>query len=84
MAKTELKYKFPSEYAEEIGFEYSNLTSSEHKKESGQFLTSKEISDFMGNYLKKKFGEFQHYSAANFSTLISVHSMVTHKLEHRN
>lgn len=54
MTKTELKYKFPSEYAEKIGFEYSNSTSNEHKKESGQFFTSKEISDFMGNLAQPK------------------------------
>ncbi|MCF6357809.1 MAG: SAM-dependent methyltransferase, partial [Draconibacterium sp.] len=54
MTKTELKYRFPSEYAEKIGFEYSNSTSNEHKKESGQFFTSKEISDFMGNLAQPK------------------------------
>lgn len=54
MTKTELKFIFPSEYAEKIGFEYSNSTSNEHKKESGQFFTSKEISDFMGNLAQPK------------------------------
>lgn len=54
MTKTELKYRFPSEYAEKIGLEYSNSTSTEHKKESGQFFTSKEISDFMGNLAQPK------------------------------
>jgi adenine-specific DNA-methyltransferase len=54
MTKTELKYIYPSEYAEKIGFEYSNSTSNEHKKESGQFFTSKEISDFMGNLAQPK------------------------------
>lgn len=54
MTKTELKYRFPSEYAEKIGLEYSNSTSTEHKKESGQFFTSKKISDFMGNLAQPK------------------------------
>lgn len=55
MTKTELKYKFPSEYAEKIGFEYSNSTSNEHKKESGQFFTSKGISDYMGSLAQPKY-----------------------------
>lgn len=54
MAKTRLKYRLPSEYAEKIGLEYSNLTSNEHKKGSGQFFTSKEISDFMGDLAQAK------------------------------
>lgn len=55
MTNTKLKYKFPSEFAEKIGIEYSNSTSSDHKKESGQFFTSKEIADFMGNLAQPKF-----------------------------
>ncbi len=54
MTKTELKYKFPSDYAEKVGYEYSASTSSEHKKTNGQFFTSKEISDFMGNLAQAK------------------------------
>lgn len=54
MTKKEVKYRFPSEYAEKIGFEYSNSTSNEHKKISGQFFTSKEISDFMGDLAQPK------------------------------
>lgn len=57
MTKNQLKYNSPSEYAEEIGFKYSNSTSSEHKKESGQFFTSKEISNFMGNLAQPKLDE---------------------------
>jgi len=54
MNKNELKYKLPSEYAEKIGFEYANLTSNKHKKESGQFFTSTKISGFMGNLAHPK------------------------------
>ena len=54
MTNTKLKYKFPSEFAEKIGIEYSNSTSSDHKKESGQFFTSKGIADFMGNLAQPK------------------------------
>ncbi len=54
MIKTEMKYKLPSEYAEEIGFNYSKLTTNKHKKESGQFFTSRIISDFMGNLAQPK------------------------------
>ncbi len=57
MTKIETKYKFPSEYAEKIGFDYASLTSNEHKKESGQFLTPKSISDFMGNLAEPKKSE---------------------------
>lgn len=57
MIKVKTKYKFPSEYAEKIGYDYSSLTSSEHKKESGQFLTPKIISDFMGNLAQPKKSE---------------------------
>ena len=54
MTNRKLKYKFPSEFAEKIGIEYSNLTTSDHKKYNGQFFTSKEISDFMGNLAQPK------------------------------
>ena len=54
MTNTTLKYKFPSEFAEKIGIEYSNSTSNDHKKESGQFFTSKGIADFMGNLAQPK------------------------------
>jgi len=57
MTKAELKHISPSVYAEEIGFDYANSTSSEHKKESGQFFTSKGISDFMGNLAQSKSGK---------------------------
>lgn len=54
MIKVETKYSFPSEYAEKIGLEYANFTTSEHKKERGQFFTPKSISDFMGNLAQPK------------------------------
>ncbi|MCF8361679.1 MAG: Eco57I restriction-modification methylase domain-containing protein [Prolixibacteraceae bacterium] len=48
---TELKeiYNSPSEFAEIIGLQYSRSTSEKHKKDNGQFFTSKPIADFMGN-----------------------------------
>lgn len=49
MTGTELKYKLPSEYAEKVGFDYANSTTDKHKKDTGQFFTSKVIADFMGN-----------------------------------
>ena len=39
MTKVETKYNFPSEFAEKVGLEYASLTTNDHKKESGQFLT---------------------------------------------
>ena len=47
-------YKLPSEYAEFIGLEYARSTSDKHKKDSGQFFTPKQISDFMGNLADPK------------------------------
>jgi len=57
MVKVETKYYSPSEYAEMIGLEYANHTTLEHKKENGQFFTSKSISDFMGNLAQPKSSE---------------------------
>lgn len=57
MTRVETKYSFPSEYAERIGLEYANSTTNDHKKESGQFFTSKSISDFMGNLAQPKSSE---------------------------
>ncbi len=54
MNKAELKYELPSVYAEKRGFEYAHSTSNIHKKESGQFFTPKEISDFMGSLARPK------------------------------
>lgn len=54
MIKTNKKEELPSEYAEKTGFDYSRLTTSKHKKESGQFFTSKTISNFMGNLAQPK------------------------------
>jgi len=54
MIENELKYKFPSEYAEKVQFDYANSTTDKHKKESGQFFTSKVIADFMGNLAQSK------------------------------
>lgn len=54
MIYTNLKNSLPSVFAEEIGFGYSISTSNEHKKESGQFFTSKNISDFMGSLAQPK------------------------------
>lgn len=38
----------PSGYADWLGVQYTSSVTKEHKKENGQFLTPKEISDFMG------------------------------------
>ena len=57
MIKIETKHNFPSEYAEKIGFEYASSTTNGHKKESGQFLTPKSISDFMGNLAQPKYSK---------------------------
>ncbi|MBN2777806.1 MAG: Eco57I restriction-modification methylase domain-containing protein [Bacteroidales bacterium] len=46
--------KLPSEYAELIGQDYANSTSEKHKKESGQFFTSKQIAYFMANLATPK------------------------------
>lgn len=54
MFQNELKYKFPSEYAEKVQFDYANSTNDKHKKESGQFFTSKIIADFMGDLAQPK------------------------------
>ncbi|HAQ65393.1 MAG TPA: hypothetical protein DCR43_06035, partial [Bacteroidales bacterium] len=43
------KHKVPSEFAEFIGLEYACSTSDKHKKDNGQYFTSKQIADFMGN-----------------------------------
>jgi len=48
------KYKLPSRYADYIGLSYSKSTSENHKKNKGQYLTPKTISDFMGNLAKPK------------------------------
>lgn len=48
MNNLELIFKMPSEYAEYIGLEYASSTSEKHKKNNGQFFTSKKIADFMG------------------------------------
>lgn len=48
------KFKLPSEFAEYIGLEYANSTTDKHKKDSGQFFTPKQISDFMANLAKPK------------------------------
>lgn len=49
MMELKEKYKSPSEFAEFIGFKYARSTSDKHKKESGQFFTPKQISDFMAD-----------------------------------
>ena len=54
MTESNEKYKFPSEFAEYIGLKYANLTTDKHKKDSGQFFTPKQISDFMANLAKPK------------------------------
>ncbi|MDA3905349.1 MAG: Eco57I restriction-modification methylase domain-containing protein [Bacteroidales bacterium] len=54
MNRIELIYKLPSEYAESLGFDYSILSTEKHKKDSGQYFTSKLIADFMGNLAKPK------------------------------
>ncbi|MCK4662249.1 MAG: Eco57I restriction-modification methylase domain-containing protein [Bacteroidales bacterium] len=54
MIENELKYKLPSEYAEKVQFNYANYTTDKHKKENGQFFTSKVIADFMGNLAQPK------------------------------
>jgi len=46
----------PSEYAEKVGFDYASQTSDIHKKQNGQFFTSRTISHFMGNLAQPKFG----------------------------
>ncbi len=48
------KYKSPSIYADYIGLSYANSTSDKHKKDNGQYLTPKTISDFMGSLAKPK------------------------------
>ncbi|MBT3383520.1 MAG: N-6 DNA methylase [Prolixibacteraceae bacterium] len=54
MPKKGITYKLPSEFAEKVEIDYANLTTVKHKKESGQFFTSKVISDFMGNLAQPK------------------------------
>ncbi|MBN2636430.1 MAG: Eco57I restriction-modification methylase domain-containing protein [Prolixibacteraceae bacterium] len=54
MMELEEKYKKPSEFAEFIGQEYACSTSDKHKKDKGQFFTSKQIADFMGNLARPK------------------------------
>ncbi len=49
MIELNKKFELPSEFAEYIGHNYANSTTIKHKKNSGQYLTSKLISDFMGN-----------------------------------
>ena len=44
----------PSEYAEKVQYNYANSTTDKHKKNNGQFFTSKSIADFMGNLAKPK------------------------------
>lgn len=51
------KYKFPSKYAEFISSNYSRSTTEKHKKDSGQYFTSKQISDFMGKLAARKSGD---------------------------
>lgn len=43
------KYNLPSELAEAVGLKYASSTSEKHKKFNGQFFTSKQIADFMGD-----------------------------------
>lgn len=42
-------FKLPSEFAEFIGLAYANSTTDMHKKDVGQFFTSKQIAHFMAN-----------------------------------
>lgn len=42
----------PSEYADYVGLSYAASTSSKHKKDNGQFFTSKTTSDFMAHLAK--------------------------------
>ena len=54
MSKSKITYKLPSEYAEKAEFDYANSTTDKHKKQTGQFFTSKLIADFMGNLAQPK------------------------------
>ncbi|WP_320168349.1 Eco57I restriction-modification methylase domain-containing protein [Mangrovibacterium marinum] len=48
------KYPSPSGFAEKIAFEYAQKTTNAHKKEAGQFFTSKQIADYMGSWGSSK------------------------------
>lgn len=57
MIKLEEEYRLPSAYAEFVSTSYANSTSGKHKKDNGQYFTSKLISDFMANMAKLKSGK---------------------------
>ena len=57
MDKDELINKSPTEYAEKIQLAHAKITTSKHKKERGQFFTSKTIANFMGNLAHPKTGK---------------------------
>lgn len=48
------KYELPSQFAEYVGMNYAGETSPKHKKERGQFFTSKVIADFMADLASPK------------------------------
>ncbi|MDD2636356.1 MAG: Eco57I restriction-modification methylase domain-containing protein [Bacteroidales bacterium] len=54
MTKLKENCKLPSEFAEFIGHKYAISTSDKHKKDIGQFFTSKQIAHFMANMADPK------------------------------
>ncbi|MCF8371840.1 MAG: Eco57I restriction-modification methylase domain-containing protein [Bacteroidales bacterium] len=54
MINNEIPNILPSEFAELVQYNYANSTTDKHKKNNGQFFTSKLIADFMGNLAKPK------------------------------
>lgn len=54
MIDNKSKYSLPSEYAENVQFTYAKFSTNKHKKDKGQFFTSKPIADFMGRLAQPK------------------------------
>lgn len=54
MIEIETNIEFPSEYAELVGRRYSATTTDKHKKDNGQFLTSKVIAKFISDLAEPK------------------------------